>query len=738
MKKSKILEIVIITVVLLIPIIYSFFYLKSYWDPYADLTGLKIAVVNLDTGDDNENQGSEFLAELEQDGTFNICSVSLDDANKGMQDGEYNAMIIIPSNFTECLNSASTNDKQIATITYSPNQASNYLATQIINSAIKKIEINLQSKIASTVTETLVDSLNKVPDELEKIADGADQILDGANSLSDGIKELSDGTSTLNDSYTEFNDGITSAYEGSTTLTDGLEQANSGIETLENGANSLDSAILQINSGIDELSTKGESGIQTLTNAITQLDEGASNLNDGVSTYVDSTNTFADGTKNYISGTNTFITNVNTYIDSVDSMNSQISSLLSAIASLSTIQDPTTQAIAQKAQAIIDSNAISKITQAGESIKSGETKLTSASSTLSTGADKLISSGTSLKQGASTLYTGTQKLSNSSSSLSTIVTGISSLRSALSKVQSGTQTLSAGISTLSSGSNSLVTGANTLSTGLATLSSSSNTIKSALTTLDEGTTSAYAGSTALISGIEEFSTQIDEGIDSTNEELTKLDGLATFVEDPVEFETQAYGEVDSYGVAFTPLFLCIGLWVGALMCYVVLYFDQKHRFGILDSGYKNKFLQNAVYIGLGAIQGIIVGILLKLGLGFTIENPVLYYSSCILVGIAFTAIIQCLIRNFGDVGKLIALIILVLQLAAAGGTFPVETINKSFQWLSNYLPMTYSIKLFKEILVPTATNFKAQYIGILLAFTIVTLLITYAVDIIRNKKGSKS
>ena len=67
MKKEKILKIVIFAVVLLIPIIYSFFYLKSYWNPYGDLKGLKIAVVNLDDGENNENQGNEFLKSLQDD-----------------------------------------------------------------------------------------------------------------------------------------------------------------------------------------------------------------------------------------------------------------------------------------------------------------------------------------------------------------------------------------------------------------------------------------------------------------------------------------------------------------------------------------------------------------------------------------------------------------------------------------------------------------------------------------------
>ena len=116
---------IIFAVVLLIPVIYSFFYLKSYWDPYGDLSGIKIAVVNLDQG----------------------------------EDGEYYAMILIPSNFTQDLNSASTTDKQIATITYSPNQASNYLASQIINSGVKTMEINLKSKINGKIAQSLATNL---------------------------------------------------------------------------------------------------------------------------------------------------------------------------------------------------------------------------------------------------------------------------------------------------------------------------------------------------------------------------------------------------------------------------------------------------------------------------------------------------------------------------------------------------------------------------------------------------
>lgn len=122
--------------------------------------------------------------------------------------------------------------------------------------------------------------------------------------------------------------------------------------------------------------------------------------------------------------------------------------------------------------------------------------------------------------------------------------------------------------------------------------------------------------------------------------------------------------------------------------------------------------------------------------GFEIDNMFIYLISSMLIGITFMSIIQFLIRNFGDIGKFLALIILVLQLAAAGGTFPIETIDKGFQVITPYLPMTYSIKLLREILVPTASNFKENYMLILSLISIFAIVVTVIVDKIKlNNKN---
>ena len=792
MSKKAIIKIVIFLVVLLIPIIYSFFYLKSYWDPYGNLTDIKIAIVNLDRGSLEENQGKEFLEELKKDGTFNICDVTLDEANKGLQEGEYYAMIMIPENFTESLNSAKEENKQIATITYTPNKATNYLATQIVNSAIKSIEIDLRSKVSSKVVDSLSDKLKEVPESLEDVSEGTEKLINGTEKLSKGLNDIKNGIDTLNNNYTDFDNGISSAYEGSKSLGNGISQVNSGIGTLNSGANKLDQGISQINNGANTLSSQAGSGINKLTEGMKKVDDGASQISAGTAAIVQGTSesselgagmtavsngasaiaqaTSADsklgtGASQVAAGASALAQGtgagselavgaanlsggLSSYVDTVNS-------LLPALVMAGVIDDNTLNTLnASGAGLVAGANGINAgigtlnanaqaLAVGANAVNAGIGELNKNANNLATGAGAvnngikvLNSKAQELNNGAQALKTGAAELAGTETikSLNTLVNGIGTLKSALNEVSNGTGSLKNGITTLSSGTNKLQEGSNTLTNGLGTLNSSSKQIKNGLNSLDSGSVSAYKGSLDLLSGLRTLKNGVDDGIKESNKEIKKLDGLGDFVEKPIEFKEESYGEVKSYGIAFTPLFLCIGLWVGALMCYVVLYYDQKNRFGIFGSDYNNKLLQNAIYILIGAVEGLVTSLLLKIGLGFNVQNLALYYFSSILIGITFMSIIQFLIRNFGDVGKFLALIILVLELAASGGTFPVETIDKGFRGMSNFLPMTYTIKLLKEVLVPTITNYKEKYFLILISISVICILLTNLVDIVKKKK----
>ena len=647
---------IVFAVVLLIPFIYSFFYLKSYWDPYGHLSNIKVGVVNLDKSENSK--GSEFVKQLKDSNSFNFVEVnSSDDALKGLGNDDYYAVITIPSDFTDTLKSASTKNKRISTIVYSPNKRKNYLSSQIINSALKSVELKLEENVSKEVTKNLADNLRKVPENLRVISDGASKLNDGTSKLNDGLNTLYNGTKELNNKYVEFDKGVAKASNGANELKNGLNNLNSSMDTIVNGTDK----------------------------------------------YVSGSEQLANSTIQYVDGSNKVIDNIGKYVDGVNTINSNKNQLLHAIINMSSM-NPSLVPLANQAQAILNAESAAKLTQNGNSLKSGANSLKSASNKLKSGANQLVA-----------------KDSN----------GITQGR----KLTSGVKQVKTGVSKLDDG-------VNNLSNGLNTLNDNSKKVNSAIDKLSQGANQAQMASEKLVNGTNEFKNKINDGLKTANDSVEKLNGIEDFVANPVDFKEESYGTVNSYGIAFAPLFISIGLWVGALMCYVVLYYDQRHRFGIFDHDTKkNKILQNLAYLAIGAVEGIGTGLLLMWGLKLDVSNLGLYIGECILVGIVFMSVIQFLIRNFGDVGKFVALIILVLQLAASGGTFPVETINDGFKGFNSLLPMTYSIRAFRDVLIPTNNSLIVKntliLVGIIVCINIINLIIEF-IKIYINKKNSEN
>ena len=169
--------------------------------------------------------------------------------------------------------------------------------------------------------------------------------------------------------------------------------------------------------------------------------------------------------------------------------------------------------------------------------------------------------------------------------------------------------------------------------------------------------------------------------------------------------------------------------------FIILYYDKDERFGVLGINSENRIKRTICYHVLATLSGLVLGILLQMLLDFEITNVLLYYISIILISNCFLAIMQFLIGNFGDIGKFVGLIILVLQLAAAGGTFPIETVTKGFRFLNPILPMTYTIKLLKESLVSIEGTLLTKNLLIVSLLLIILVVINVTMDIIRTKKS---
>ncbi|NTV79681.1 MAG: DUF3533 domain-containing protein, partial [Clostridiales bacterium] len=243
LSKKHILCISVIVGVVVIPLLYSYFYLGAFWDPYSRLETLPVAVVNLDEGalinEENRNLGQEICEELADNDSLNFILTDEADAKAGTEGEKYYATITIPKEFSSNIASASTTDKQTAIITYSPNEKRNYLASQILSRAVLEIEKTVRSNVDSEITQQLVDQLNEIPAQMSELQDGLTQLSDGGDALYDGTSKLSTGAFALADGTSQFRDGFKEYAAGVTTVKDGTLALNSGIATLDNGISAL-------------------------------------------------------------------------------------------------------------------------------------------------------------------------------------------------------------------------------------------------------------------------------------------------------------------------------------------------------------------------------------------------------------------------------------------------------------------------------------------------------------------
>jgi putative membrane protein len=626
--ENKFFKYVIFIAVLIIPFMYSFFYLKAYWNPYGEgnIDNLPVAIVNEDTGD----KGEELIDSIKDSGKLKISITTEKNANNGLNSGKYYAVITIPEDFTESMNSASSEEKKHATITYSPNQKSNYLASQIINSVVNAVEKNLDNSVNSAIIEELSNKLSSVPDQLQTI--------------SDGFSSLQSGTSQIKEGTEELKNGIDSAYTGSKTI---LDSVNANIDSMKNKA-AIDSTTLE---GIKSQAVNSVSLVFT--------DEYKNAIGNEAITALYS---------------NEYYQQLKTGIETLE--NAGITNDLVSLCTSSNIPDV----------------YITTCTAYSSYIEQYKTYNTMIELMEKTAYQTAISVAEE---------TAKQTASSVSESVATNVANIAT-----------NQTI-ASLEELSSGLNELTNGLSKVNTGA--------------TTLLEGTTTL---NNSVISAKEE----LDENISNSKNEIKSLDGLAEYAKEPVSIETETVNEINSYGTAFAPLFISIALWVGCLMMFVIFYYDKNNRFKILGIENKNRVQRNLCYYLTATLAGIILGVLLQCLLDLDITNIFLYYISIILVANTFMAIMQFLIINFNDIGKFIALIILVLQLAAAGGTFPIETVTSGFRWMHNLLPMTYTIRLIRESVVSIESNLLTKNLIIVISILVIFFLITLISDIIRQKK----
>ncbi|OUB88842.1 phage infection protein [Bacillus thuringiensis serovar medellin] len=376
----------------------------------------------------------------------------------------------------------------------------------------------------------------------------------------------------------------------------------------------------------------------------------------------------------------------------------------------------------------------------------GSGQVTDGLGTLSVGVSKLADGSGQVTGGLGTLSVGVTKLADGSGQvtggLGTLSVGVSKLADGSGQVTDGLGTLSVGANQMAGGVNQLADGSGQVTTGLGTLNGGLNQMSNGSTQLIDGVNKLADGSGKVTDGLVkvndgsgELAEKLGEGAEKTGE-VKGTDKTYDMFASPVKVKTEKMAEVPNYGTGFTPYFLSLGLFVGALLLSIV--YPLRDTVGVPKSGFSWFISKFGVLLSVGIIQAIVADVILLFGLGVEVQSIPYFILFSIITSLAFIALIQCLVTAFGDAGRFIAIITLIMQLTTSAGTFPLELIPKFLQPFNAWLPMTYSVSGLKAVVSSGDFDFMWQNVGVLMIFIVVLSLGTIASLTLMHKRQFKN
>ena len=183
-------------------------------------------------------------------------------------------------------------------------------------------------------------------------------------------------------------------------------------------------------------------------------------------------------------------------------------------------------------------------------------------------------------------------------------------------------------------------------------------------------------------------------------ELLKVNAQkeADFFKEPVKLKTTAFYPIKNNGSASAPFYTALCLWVGSLLLSslastsVYLNERQKGKYTLREQFFAR--MLSFLTIGLGQSLIVVLGNLYLLKV--SVANPGWYIAFTVFIGLTFMSIIYVLVSLFGNVGKGLGIILLVLSISGGGGNYPIQVSGAFFRWINPWLPFTYAVNLLRE------------------------------------------
>lgn len=578
-------------------------------------------------------------------------------------------------------------------------------------------------------TVTLSDGTTQLVDAQKQLADGADKLASGAATLDsgaatldsgaaklvDGSTTLKNGTSTLASAAASASDGASKLKDGSATLAQGTSSLKDGSATLAQGANSLAEGTHKLRQGLDESGIRELPGqLNAMCQHLQQTDTSAPSGDFGR----DLSNTVVSASAQRLrerlapmvaAGTMTQ-QQADELVSSVDSdeFKGEVATLnQKALESHLASRSATAADAMSKLQALKSSHCVADgssssaakiqtLVSGVDALDAASTSVAKGASSLAEGAARVDSGASSLASGAATLADGNAQIASGASSLAS---GASSLAEGTENLKSGTDSLKSGTATLKDGTSTLAEKEQSAVEGQQKVADGASNLKDGASQLTEGTEKLASGTDQLNSGASELkdgTSSLQSGLASGTKQVPNLSEseqtkVADTMSNPVTLSHNSLASGRNYGEGMGPFFMCLALWIGGLMLVQTLRV-MNNRALASHAPSVRVMLGSWMPFGLvGIAQATLMFVVIKFGLGFEMAHPWLAWLFLCFVALIFTGFIHGLTVFLGAPGKLVALVVLILQLVTGGGTMPYETLPESIRWMHDFFPMGYAV-----------------------------------------------
>lgn len=683
--------ILIVVGLCILPSFYAWVNIAAVWNPYGNTSDVAVAIVNNDNGttlDGEEvNLGNDVVDKLKENNKIGWTFVDSEEAQRGLLDGKYYAEIEIPKDFSKDLSSVTSDNPIKPNIIYKVNTKESPVAGKITEVAQTNLVNEISSSFIESVSETAFSKIHGYGDNIEsqrdnilKIKDAIIYLNNNMGSIKTALQNINTQSNSLNSTLGVLKDEIPTISQGINTLGKSNVNTRDFVTNAQNNINTSYSTI-KTNYGI----------IQSEVASISTLINNLQNLVNNNGSSQDKLNT------------------INEAINKIDIVNNIVNSNLNFLQGLNN----------------------SKLDGAISKLKNLQSLLNNQKSALEN-ARNILSSGQELNK----------------TIVNTLVSNINSTKAEADNIANTVNTTI--MPELNNIGNNILSATNDATKVLNTSKGLLNQINNILNTASTGTDMASTMSTELLSKLDSYQgtiANLAEQLEKVNnDDLSKIisilqsspEVVGSFSSSPFNLDEQTMYSVPNYGSAMAPIYTVLALWVGALLLTSLLSTKSKDFEGSDKISIREKhFGKMMFFVILGALQGLIVCLGDKYLLGvYTVNFPLMILFS-VLSAVTFTIIIFTLVSLLGNVGKAVCIVLMVLQLAGSGGTYPIQVVPKIFQILQPYFPFTYAVDGFREAIAGPLASSVINDIKILVIMAIVFILIGFFFKNILNKRVEK-